>query len=163
MKVTNYQYLNLKVIIKEENGEKMEPFEEVTIDIPSEFQGAVIERLGNRAFIMSNMIMHENQVRLLLKDQLGLLVIRISLSSTLKARVFLLHGFLVLDLTLEKLKASGTSSGSMISMVQGKALGFSLYGLQDRGQLYITAGTEVYEGMVIGNTSKGEKMTGKPN
>ena len=50
----------------------------------------------------------------------------------------------------------------MISMVQGKALGFSLYGLQDRGQLYITAGTEVYEGMVIGNTSKGEEMTVNP-
>jgi GTP-binding protein len=54
-----------QVIIKEENGEKMEPFEEVTIDIPSEFQGAVIERLGNRAFIMTNMVMHENQVRLI--------------------------------------------------------------------------------------------------
>lgn len=54
-----------RVIIKEEAGQKREPFEEVTIDVPSEYQGAVIERLGNRAFIMTNMIVHENQVRLL--------------------------------------------------------------------------------------------------
>jgi GTP-binding protein len=47
-------------------------------------------------------------------------------------------------------------------MASGKALGFGLWGLQDRGQLYIGAGTEVYEGMVIGNTSKGEEMTVNP-
>jgi len=52
--------------------------------------------------------------------------------------------------------------GSMISMENGKALGFSLWNLQDRGELYIGAGTEVYEGMVIGNTSKGEEMTVNP-
>ena len=47
-------------------------------------------------------------------------------------------------------------------MATGKALGFSLFGLQDRGELYIGAGTEVYEGMVIGNTSKGEEMIVNP-
>jgi GTP-binding protein len=50
----------------------------------------------------------------------------------------------------------------MISMASGKALGFSLFGLQDRGTLYIGAGEEVYEGMVIGDTSKGEEMTVNP-
>lgn len=50
----------------------------------------------------------------------------------------------------------------MISMTSGKALGFALYNLQDRGQLYIEPGVEVYEGMVIGNTSKGEEMTVNP-
>ena len=50
----------------------------------------------------------------------------------------------------------------MISMVTGKALGFSLYNLQDRGELYIGANTEVYEGMVIGSTSKGEEMAVNP-
>ena len=52
--------------------------------------------------------------------------------------------------------------GSMISMESGKALGFSLWGLQDRGTLYIGPATEVYEGMVIGNTSKGEEMKVNP-
>ena len=52
--------------------------------------------------------------------------------------------------------------GSMISMETGKALGYSLWGLQERGTLYIGPATEVYEGMVIGNTSKGEEMTVNP-
>ena len=50
----------------------------------------------------------------------------------------------------------------MISMESGKALGFALWGLQDRGTLYIAPGVEVYEGMVIGNTSKGEEMKVNP-
>jgi GTP-binding protein len=52
--------------------------------------------------------------------------------------------------------------GSMISMATGKSLGYSLWYLQDRGQLYIKPATEVYEGMVIGNTSKGEEMMANP-
>jgi len=54
-----------EVIVKEIDGVKSEPFEEVTIDVPADFQGSVIERLSNRGFIMQNMIPHENQVRLL--------------------------------------------------------------------------------------------------
>ena len=52
--------------------------------------------------------------------------------------------------------------GSMISMATGKALGYALWGFQERGVLYIGPGTEVYEGMVIGNTSKGEQMAVNP-
>jgi GTP-binding protein len=52
--------------------------------------------------------------------------------------------------------------GSMISMESGKSLAFALWGLQDRGTLYISPNTEVYEGMVIGNTSKGEEMKVNP-
>jgi GTP-binding protein len=54
------------------------------------------------------------------------------------------------------------SVGSMVSMANGKAVGFSLWGLQERGALYIGPGAEVYEGMVIGNTSKGEEMRVNP-
>jgi GTP-binding protein len=150
-----------QVIVKEIDGVKSEPFEEVTVDIPSEFQGAVIERLGNRAFIMSNMVMHENQVRLIFEGPTrGLLgyknqfIVDTKGEGILASRVL---GFRPYAGEIKKRQA-----GSMISMVQGKALGFALFGLQDRGQLYIGAGTEVYEGMVIGNTSKGEEMTVNP-
>ena len=150
-----------QVIIKEENGEKVEPFEEVTIDIPSEFQGAVIERLGNRAFIMSNMVVHENQVRLLFEGPTrGLLGYKNQFIVDTKGEGILASRVLGFRPHAGEIKKRQV--GSMISMVQGKALGFSLYGLQDRGQLYIGAGTEVYEGMVIGNTSKGEEMTVNP-
>lgn len=150
-----------QVIIKEIDGVKSEPFEEVTVDIPSEFQGAVIERLGNRAFIMTNMVMHENQVRLIFEGPTrGLLgyknqfIVDTKGEGILASRVL---GFKPYAGEIKKRQA-----GSMISMIQGKALGFALFGLQDRGQLYITPGTEVYEGMVIGNTSKGEEMMVNP-
>ncbi len=150
-----------QVIIKDIDGVKSEPFEEVTVDIPSEFQGAVIERLGTRGFIMTNMVTHENQVRIMLEGPTrGLLgyknqfVVDTKGDGILASRVL---GFRPYAGEIKKRQV-----GSMISMVQGKALGFALFGLQDRGQLYIAPGTEVYEGMVIGNTSKGEEMTVNP-
>jgi len=150
-----------QVIIKEEDGVKVEPFEEVTVDIPSEFQGAVIERLGNRAFIMTNMVTHENQVRLLFEGPTrGLLGYKNQFIVDTKGEGILASRVLGFRPYAGEIKKRQV--GSMISMVQGKALGFALYGLQDRGQLYIGAGTEVYEGMVIGNTSKGEEMTVNP-
>jgi GTP-binding protein len=150
-----------QVIVREVDGVKMEPFEEVTIDIPSEYQGAVIEKLGTRAFIMQNMIMHENQVRLMFEGPTrGLLGYKNQFIVDTKGEGILASqviGFRPYAGEIKKRKA-----GSMISMANGKALGFSLFGLQDRGELYIGAGTEVYEGMVIGNTSKGEEMTVNP-
>lgn len=150
-----------RVIIKEEDGQKLEPFEEVTIDIPSEYQGAVIERLGNRAFIMSNMVVHENQVRLIFEGPTrGLLGYKNQFIVDTKGEGILASRVLGFKPYAGEIKKRQV--GSMISMVQGKALGFSLFGLQDRGQLYISPGVEVYEGMVIGNTSKGEEMVVNP-
>lgn len=150
-----------QVIIREVDGVKTEPFEEVTIDIPSEYQGAVIERLSNRAFIMQNMIVHGNQVRLLFEGPTrGLLGYKNQFMVDTKGEgIMASHvlGFKPHAGEIKKRKA-----GSMISMAPGKALGFSLFSLQDRGVLYIGAGEEVYEGMVIGNTSKGEEMTVNP-
>ncbi len=150
-----------RVIIKEEDGQKLEPFEEVTIDVPSEYQGAVIERLGNRAFIMSNMVVHENQVRLMFEGPTrGLLGYKNQFIVDTKGEGILASRVLGFKPYAGEIKKRQV--GSMISMVQGKALGFSLFTLQDRGQLYIAPGVEVYEGMVIGNTSKGEEMVVNP-
>lgn len=150
-----------QAIIEERADGRYEPFEEVTVDIPSEFQGAVIERLGRRAFIMTDMIMHGNQVRLILEGPTrgllgykGQFIIDTRGEGILCSRVL---GFKPYAGEIKKRQA-----GSMISMAGGKALGFSLWNLQDRGQLYIGPGVEVYEGMVIGNTSKGEEMMVNP-
>lgn len=150
-----------KVIIKEEDGKKLEPFEEVTIDIPSEYQGAVIERLSNRGFIMQNMIPHENQVRLLFEGPTrGLLGYKNQFIIDTKGEGILASRFIEFRPHIGEIKKRQV--GSMISMATGKALGFALWGLQDRGELYIGPGAEVYEGMVIGNTSKGEEMMVNP-
>ena len=150
-----------KVIIKEEDGHKTEPFEEVVVDVPSEFQGAVIERLSNRGFIMQNMIMHENQVRLIFEGPTrGLLGYKNQFIIDTKGEGIIGSRFLEFRRHIGEIKKRQV--GSMISMATGKALGFALFNLQDRGELYIGAGTEVYEGMVFGNTSKGEEMSANP-
>jgi len=149
------------VIIHEENGVKMEPFEEVIIDTPSEFQGAIIEKLGSRAFVLQNLTQHGNIVRLTLvgptRGLLGyknMFIIDTKGEGILSSRVL---GFQPYAGEIKKRQV-----GSMISMATGKALGYALWYLQDRGQLYIKPATEVYEGMVIGNTAKGEEMQANP-
>ncbi len=150
-----------QVIIREENGQKLEPFEEVIIDTPSEFQGAIIEKLGQRAFVLQNLVQNGNIVRLTLNGPTrGLLgyknmfIIDTKGEGILSSRVI---GFQPYAGEIKKRQV-----GSMISMASGKSLGYSLWYLQDRGQLYIKPATEVYEGMVIGNTSKGEEMMANP-
>ncbi len=148
-------------IIREENGVKLEPFEEVIIDTPSEFQGAIIEKLGQRAFVLQNLTQHGGTVRLTLvgptRGLLGyknMFIIDTKGEGILSSRVV---GFKPYAGEIRH-----RIVGSMISMANGKALGYSLWTLQDRGQLYIKPAMEVYEGMVIGNTSKGEEMMVNP-
>ncbi len=150
-----------QVIIKEEDGVKMEPFEEVTIDVPSESQGVVIEKLGKRGAIMTNMHAHDNSVRLLFEGPTrgllgyrGQFVVDTRGEGIFASRVI---GFRPYVGEIEK-----RAAGSMVSMAAGKALGFSIANLQERGTLYVEPNTEVYEGMVIGDTSKGEEMMVNP-
>lgn len=150
-----------QVIIKEVDGVKMEPFEEVIIDTPSEFQGAIIEKLGLRGFIMQNMAMHSESVRLTFEGPTrGLLGYRNQFVVDTRGEGILSSRFVEFRPFAGEIKKRPT--GSMISMASGKALGFSLANLQERGVLYIGPATEVYEGQVIGNTSKGEEMPVNP-
>lgn len=150
-----------QVIIREENGVKLEPFEEAIIDTPSEFQGPIIEKLGQRAFVLQNLVQHGNTVRLtMLGPTRGLLGYKNIFVVDTKGEGILSSRFVGFKPYAGEIKRRQV--GSMISMASGKALGYSLWYLQDRGQLYIKPATEVYEGMVIGNTSKGEEMLANP-
>ncbi len=150
-----------QVIIREEAGQKLEPFEEVVIDTPSEFQGVIIERLGQRGFVMSDMRINDASVRIVLKGPTrGLLGYRGQFVIDTKGDGIMSSRVLGFEPYAGEIKKRQV--GSMISMASGKALSFALWNLQDRGLLYVTPGTEVYEGMVIGNTSKGEEMPVNP-
>lgn len=150
-----------QVIIREENGVTVEPFEEVIVDTPTEYQGAIIERLGGRGFMMTGLAQKDAVVRLSFEGPTrGLLGYRNQFMIDTKGEGILssrVAGFRPFAGEIRK-----RASGSMISMAGGKALGFSLYNLQDRGTLYIGPATEVYQGMVIGNTAKGEEMSVNP-
>src|SRR3569623_1317155 len=146
-----------QVIFHDENGVKMEPFEEVIIDIPEGVEGAIIEKLGKRKVVMKDMKVHNGAVRLIFEGPTrGLLGYRNQFVLDTKGEGIFSSRY------IEFRPYAGVivkrAVGSMVSMVAGKALGFSLWNLQDRGVLYIKPAIEVYEGMVIGNTSKGEEM-----
>ena len=150
-----------KVIIKQEGNKKLEPFEELTIDVPDVSTGTVIEKIGKRKGIMINMRQLSGQTRMIfeiptrgLLGYRGEFMIDTRGEGIMSARV---TGFKPYAGDIQK-----HSVGSMISMAGGKALGFSLANLQDRGTLYIAPATEVYEGMVIGNTAKGLDMSVNP-
>lgn len=150
-----------QVIVREEEGKKLEPFEEVIIDTPSEFQGTIIERLGTRGFQMTDMKMDGDSVRITLEGPTrGLLgyrnqfVVDTRGEGIMSSRVI---GFKPFAGEIKRRQV-----GSMTSMATGKALGYALFNLQDRGTLYIGPASEVYEGQVIGNTAKGEEMVANP-
>lgn len=150
-----------QVIIKEVDRVKSEPFEEVTIEIPSEMQGAVIEKLGKRGAIMTNMKNQGDRLRLVFEGPTrgllgyrGQFVIDTKGEGIFASRVI---GFKPYAGEIQK-----KATGSMVSMAAGKALAFALDNLQTRGTLYIAPTTEIYEGMVVGNTSKGDDMVVNP-
>lgn len=151
-----------KVIMKEINGVKCEPFEEVIVDVPTEYSGTVIERLGRRKGVMTNMKQGQgNDTRLVFEiPTRGLLGYRGQFTVDTKGEGILSSRFLEFRPYVGDIEHR--SVGSMISMATGKALGFSLWNLQDRGTLYIGAATDVYEGQVIGNASKGDDMAVNP-
>jgi len=155
-----------KVIIKEETDaaghvEKLEPFEELIIDTPETTSGIIIEKLGKRKGVMTNMIVHGNQVRMVFeiptRGILGyknIFTIDTKGEGIMSSRVI---GFKPWAGEIEK-----RETGSMTSMAAGRTFGFSLWNLQDRGRLYIGPAVEVYEGMVIGDTAKGDDLDVNP-
>ncbi len=140
---------------------KLEPFEEVIVDVPVQMVGTVIEKLAKRKGIMIDMHPEQNHTRIIFEAPTrGLLGYHGDFTIDTKGEGIICSrviGFRPFAGDIER-----QTVGSMISMVNGKALGFSLFNLQTRGTLYIGAGTEVYDGMVIGNTSKGEDMKVNP-
>jgi GTP-binding protein len=150
-----------QVIIKEENGKKLEPFEEVSIDVPQESSGAVIEKLGKRRGIMTAMKEENGIVRMSFEmPTRGLMGYKSQFmvdtrgEGILTSRVL---GFRPYAGEIEK-----REMGSMMSMASGKVLAYSLDNLQTRGILYIAPNTEVYEGMIIGCVTKGDDMWANP-
>jgi len=150
-----------EVIIKENNGIKTEPYEELVIDVPMESSGTVIEKIGKRRGIMKDMIEKQNIARIIfdiptrgLLGYRGEFIIDTKGEGIMSSRV---TGFKEYAGEIKK-----REYGSMTSMVAGKAVAFSLANLQERGILYVGHGTEVYEGMVIGNVLKGDDMSVNP-
>ncbi len=150
-----------QVIIKEIEGVKSEPFEELTIDTPDEYTGAIIEKLGKRKASMTDMKTKEGISRMIFEiPTRGLLGYRGAFVIDTKGEGILASRFI--DFKPYAGEIEKHSTGSMTSMMSGKALAFAIWNLQERGRIFIEPTTEVYEGMVVGDTSKGDDMDVNP-
>lgn len=149
------------VIVKEENGIKLEPYEEVTVDVRNEHSGAVIEKLTSRRGMITHMHEKEGITRLLIEiPTRGLLGYRNQFVVDTRGEGILASRFIGFKAHAGEIKKRDV--GSMTSMVSGKVIAFSLWTLQERGTLYVEHGDEIYEGMVVGNVTKGDEMTVNP-
>ena len=157
------------VIVKEIDGVKCEPFEDLQMDIPSDYVGGVIETLGNREAVLENMVNHENQVRLnYIVPSRGLIGFMTEFMTLTKGYGIMNHAF-----REYRPMAGGMVGerklGALVSMENGKATAYSLGQLEDRGTMFIEPGDEVYEGMIVGehnhdndiaiNVVKGKNLT----
>lgn len=150
-----------QVIIREVNGVKEEPYEDLVIDVPVESAGVVMEKLGRRKAMITDMSEKHgiNRVKAEIPTR-GLLGYRGEFVIDTKGLGILASRFTKFGPYAGPIQRRLV--GSMTSMADGKSLAFSLWNLQDRGVIYINPTTEVYEGMIIGNTSKGEEMMVNP-
>jgi len=150
-----------KVIVKEEKGEKTEPFEEVLVDVPEEMSGSIISALTVRKAQLMDMKTENNQTRLTFEvPTRGLLGYRGEFVVVTKGLGILSSRFIGFRKYVGEIDHHNV--GAMISMEAGKCLAFSLDNLQQRGVLYVGPSAEVYAGQVIGNSSKGEDLYVNP-
>ena len=144
-----------EVIIKEIDGVKCEPFERVQIDTPEEYMGSIIESLSNRKGEMQDMQHSENgQVRIVfLVPARGLLGYTTEFLSMTRGYGIMNHTF---DQYLPYITANigGRRNGALVSTDTGKSTTYGIMGVEDRGVIFTEPGTEIYEGMIVGEHSR---------
>ena len=144
-----------EVIIKEIDGVKCEPFERVQIDTPEEYMGSIIESLSNRKGEMQDMQHNDNgQVRIVfLVPARGLLGYTTEFLSMTRGYGIMNHTF---DQYLPYIPTSigGRRNGALVSTDTGKATTYGIMGVEDRGVIFTEPGTEIYEGMIVGEHSR---------
>ena len=157
------------VIIKEIDGQKYEPYEELQIEVPEESMGTVIEQIGIRGGKMESMNNFEGQVRLIYTiPSRGLIGFSTDFMTLTKGYGIMNHTFKEY-LPYENVVIGERKLGALVSMENGNATAYSIGNLEDRGTMFIEPGTEVYEGMIVGecnrdndlavNVVKGKQLT----
>ncbi len=152
-----------EVIFKTIDGVMSEPYESVTVDVEEQHQGTIMETFGNRGGDLINMI-PDGQGRMRMDFKIpakGLIGYRNEfLTSTqgtgLMYSIFDSYG------PVKNTETTARINGAMISNGQGKALGYAIFNLQDRGKMMLGHGTEVYEGMVVGIHNRANDLTVNP-
>ncbi|NLL04311.1 MAG: translational GTPase TypA [Clostridiaceae bacterium] len=153
-----FQVSKPRVIYKDVDGEVHEPIEYLIIDVPEDFMGVVMEKLGTRKAEMANMqSSQQGYMRLEFKiPARGLIGYRSEFLTDTKGNGIMNHVFH----SFEPFKGEilGRTRGSMVAWEDGEAVTYGLYNAQERGSLFITPGTNVYEGMIVGENARSEDI-----
>ena len=158
-----------KVILKEENGKKLEPYEELQIECPEDTVGNVIEELGHRGSVMESMNNINGQVRLVYTiPSRGLIGFTTNFLTLTKGYGIINHSFKEYR-EMSTVDVGERTLGVLVSIDEGKTTAYSLGGLEDRGIMFVEPGVDVYEGMIVGehtrendlavNVTKGKNLT----
>ena len=141
----------------EDGKTKEEPIEQAIIDVPESYQGTIIDLLNKRKGELVDMRTEEGHTRMEFKvPTRGLLGFRGDFTIETRGEGILNHSFI--EYSPYKGDLPGRTRGSMISMLAGEAMGFDLWKIQERGVLFITPQTKIYEGMIIGEASKNQDL-----
>jgi GTP-binding protein len=153
-----FQVSKPTVIFKEENGKTLEPIEYLTIDVPEEFMGVVMEKLGPRKAEMVNMTSAINgYTRLEFKiPARGLIGFRSEFMTDTKGNGIMNH--VLHDYEQYRGEIPERSRGSLVVFESGTSITYGLYNAQERGTLFINPGMEVYEGMIAGECSRADDI-----
>jgi len=150
-----------KVIFKEKDGKKWEPFEEITVEIPESMMGVIVEKMSKRKGRIIDMRTQNGQARIVFEiPTRGFLGYRNEFVVDTKGEGILCSHFVGFKPFAGSIQ--GVQTGAMISMVSGKISAYALWNLQERGTLYVDPAMDVYEGMIIGSTARGDDMTVNP-
>ena len=150
-----------EVVYKTINGQKCEPMENLTVEVPQEYMGAVMEALGTRKAELSNMTELSGYIRMeFFIPARGLIGFRSELLTSTKGNGIMnhiFHGYVPY-----KGDMSGRSHGSLVAFEQGETTGYGIFSLQDRGTMFISPGQQVYEGMIVGENARDIDMDINP-
>ncbi len=153
-----FQVSTPRVLFKEIEGKKCEPYEHIILDVPDQYVGAVIEKLGKRKGEMTAMSPNNGRTRVEFNiPSRGLFGYRSEFMTDT-------HGEGIMNTIFDKYapysgEINRRANGSLIAFETGEAVTYGLFNAQERGTLYITPGTPVYAGMVVGYSSKAEDIT----
>ncbi|QWX84374.1 translational GTPase TypA [Cellulophaga sp. HaHaR_3_176] len=147
-----------QVIIKEIDGQKCEPVEQLTIDLPEEVSGKAVEMVSMRKGEMTSMEAKGNRMicEFLIPSR-GIIGLRNQLLTATAGEAIMSHRFL--EYQPMRGDIPQRQNGSLVSMEMGKSIPYSIDKLQDRGKFFVEPGEDIYEGQVIGENSRGDDMT----
>lgn len=150
-----------RVVLKEVDGKLHEPFEELNVEVPTDKVGPVMEMVGNRRGMLEEMNPRGDYTMLRFSvPARGLIGLRTRMLNATQGTAIIHHRFS--SYRPMEAEVPHRTNGVLVSMVTGKAVPFALFGLQERSELFVAPGQEVYEGMIVGENARDNDLTVNP-